>query len=1016
MVKKRFFKMLAMLAVGAIAINSIGGEFTVKAEGNKIPPEIILPISLIDYNADNLLFQYDLGDVIGSEFAFTSSNFNNSVEGSLLAPLPYETDGQTLYYVKGLVESRLSDGVPKYTKAAVQKAAELVQAQLAKPAAGATTDSFQDLQNRLVTKDADAVEFSGMTDASLARKIIYFYDYGWQIQGEGYTQADGVIKDNTGKVIWQQEGDGILYYGSGNAGDALVLTVTGLNPALRYRINSWKGFGADQAEYSVDLQVYNGESLIESDKAARVMEVSGVSEITLKIVPTPGMEINGEKIAALHVWELNDSGETKVCDNILNQVEKSNFEYTGWKAVNADLFTVNEGALLQDGIEKWKFDGDGLEGRGTSEAVYKELTLRAGKQYLLSYLGASAMQIDIYDAEGSNELIKENIQTGDMFTCPASGKVKIVVTGSGEEYKTYAEDTTWWQRNKLAQLALSEISCPLGTYEESEQKYADGTKGYEDITTCMDYAYYMLNNLFVVEADTNKQPFAGYQTLTLSQIEEGKSEYEFVADISELTDVDMRYAIVYDEVGKNIRNDRTTTAVVDGLFPLDSSPTKEAGYLGISGAEHNFHYALSSQAYFYYDEAEELYFEFAGDDDVYLFINEKLALDIGGAHLAAKERINLNEMQEQLGLESGNVYKFNFFYLERHTDYSNFYIKTNIQLLKSGELAMNFYQDNQSIQSGGTVNKGSKAEVEYVLTSNTDGLKAIQFTDTGLGISVGKEGLTYADAISIAETGVTITVYNKDESVKSTFSYTNSEEIKDYFNTLTLQLGEKVAVRGFLFEVEEKIEANVSVTFDTPHYAGVNSNMVSNEDTVTGELDVKAKTPSDDPVGGEDKPTDDGDDPTGNGGNPTDDGDDPTDDGDKPTGDGNKPTGDGDNPTDDGNKPTGDGDAPTDNGDKPTGDSDKTTGNDPADGGDKPTGDGDNPTGDSGKTTGDKPTEPSNPSGNQTTTVTTASTAQDSQVVTAPKTGDDTPIGVYVICLLFGIVIICSQIRARRYE
>lgn len=838
MKKRVFFKELAMVAAGVMALSSVPAAGFISEAQEEYPEKIVLPLELIDYDADNLLFQYDLGDAVGNEFAFTSAEFVNAV-GAVQVPINGSVENT--FYAQGLVGNELNEEtrVPQYKREVVEKVAGLVQAQLAKPAAGATTQIFQELQSRLVTKEADAVEFSNLTDASLTKKVKYFYDYGWQIQGEGYTQADGEIRDSAGNVIWKQETDGILYYGNGNADDTLVLRVTGLEPTAQYKIHSWKGLGTDQSEFSIDLQVYDSNGMLDSDKAARDMEADGVTEITLKIVPTPNMEGNGEKIAALHVSEVVGSTENKVCDDILKQVEENSFAYTGWKAANEGLFSVSGAALVQDGIEKWKFEGDGLEARGTTETVYRELALRAGKQYFVSYLGASAMQIDIYDAEGAGELVKENVQTGDMFTCPESGKIKIVVKGSGEEYKTYEDDPTWWQRNKLAQLSLSEISCPLGTYEDSEQKYADGTKGYNDISTCMDYAYYMLNNFFVPTADTNKHPYDGYKTLTLSYA--GNGEYEFVADISEWTDAEKRYEVIYDRENGDIRNNRNALGGGDGLFPLDGIDTDENTYVAEpSGNVHNFHYAMSSHSYFYYDQSKDLFFEFAGDDDVYLFINGKLALDIGGAHLAARQKITLNELQEQLGLEDGHAYQFDFFYLERHTDYSNFYVRTNIRLLDAGEPGLNFYQNGSILEDGSIVEKGSEIELEYLLKSNVDGLTNIQFYDRTLGIGIGVNGFQNTNGNRIYPNGIRIRVYRADGSEEETFfDPAAGEEISNYFRSLTLNFGDQVAVSGFLYSVTDRLDADVSVTFDSPRYAGAVSDIVSNEDNTAGIIDVK---------------------------------------------------------------------------------------------------------------------------------------------------------------------------------
>jgi fibro-slime domain-containing protein len=74
-------------------------------------------------------------------------------------------------------------------------------------------------------------------------------------------------------------------------------------------------------------------------------------------------------------------------------------------------------------------------------------------------------------------------------------------------------------------------------------------------------------------------------------------------------------------------------------------------------------------------------FKFIGDDDVYVFIDDELVIDLGGVHAAVEQYVDLN----RLGLQDGNTYKLDFFFAERHRTESNFRIVTNLQL-ESGVL------------------------------------------------------------------------------------------------------------------------------------------------------------------------------------------------------------------------------------------------------------------------------------------------------------------------------------------
>ncbi len=133
--------------------------------------------------------------------------------------------------------------------------------------------------------------------------------------------------------------------------------------------------------------------------------------------------------------------------------------------------------------------------------------------------------------------------------------------------------------------------------------------------------------------------------------------------------------LVYLEFVPNPTTPGVYTFQSTAFFPLDN-----AGFGNTPGFGHNFSFTTELHLQFTYKGGET--FSFTGDDDLWVFINGTLAIDLGGLHEPVSAAVSL----DNLGLTKGNSYPIELFNAERHSTGSNFRVDTNLAFTSCGSV------------------------------------------------------------------------------------------------------------------------------------------------------------------------------------------------------------------------------------------------------------------------------------------------------------------------------------------
>ena len=363
--------------------------------------------------------------------------------------------------------------------------------------------------------------------------------------------------------------------------------------------------------------------------------------------------------------------------------------------------------------------------------------------------------------------------------------------------------TTSTARGKAASLTAAQRAKLIGSFE-------DCVANIDSFTAA---AYYLLHNLFIDDSYNQRQYNYNYLVLSQAELSDGTTAFVFDAGFS---DADGTSAIEYDPIRTVTNADGTSTVVGKGTIGLSSAYGKdqieyqdgsyttlfpflpiydaddaaddeykanrtpyfqEDGAIGVSdvGATYygrNYNYVMQANGEFVYHYEDGLFFEFEGDDDVYLFINGQLVLDIGAAHSITTVDFNMNDYVDwalavqkgtmaydaaqggstmykdltaeqkarvdALALKDGESYSIDFYYMERHGWGANMRIATNIVMTDPAlQTQKTAYQDGIEVPYGSVVDAGTLVEYSFAMTNGGNNkLYRLAFQDASIGVSL----------------------------------------------------------------------------------------------------------------------------------------------------------------------------------------------------------------------------------------------------------------------------------------
>ena len=569
------------------------------------------------------------------------------------------------------------------------------------------------------------------------------------------------------------------------------------------------------------------------------------------------------------------------------------------------LTTLTSGGMTMGMLESTLVDGRPVYRQETveyvAELLYNTLTIPpfdADGDYNYNFIKGSTSSKFAVDLNGDGDLNDTLDLNGDNH--PESVEASLDLA-TALRYCLGIQFTIGKDRGAFTR-TISDTDSGYGSYAATSAK-AHGLIGTfancrGNIRTCMDAAYFLLNNLFVDNSYNQRQYDYGYLVLSHATLEDtnadGTSKTAYVFDAgyttgdsttAENTDVadpdsyntistsSLQYSS-FNKTGGNGTISMGTVGSKDMFYFQEKTVTTrfpflpvtdstgdfageakspyflDDGVMGVTEAgetyvNRNYNYVMQANGEFLFDADDDLFFEFEGDDDVYLFINNELVLDIGGAHSIANVAFNMNDyvkmahdtltaafpgysddMSEEefealltaatnltetqkaeyrrwhrLNLQDGQTYPIDFYYMERHGYGANCRIVTNIIMsdptLQTDKTA---YQNGEKVEYGGVVTTDAPVEYSFSMTNEGNSkLYNLIFNDPTIGVTLQYDVDADGDGVKDGKGGLQIASSKATKVVNADGNPLQPEDIE-------------IIITGYKDEAKSEAYAPVKVT------------------------------------------------------------------------------------------------------------------------------------------------------------------------------------------------------------